>query len=61
MEHGDWTHTGQLYEEIVRGVWIMHNPKLFPDSQILDHRVSHVDLVPTLLHLLRFREDTNLI
>jgi len=58
MEHGDWSHTGQLYEEIVRGVWIMRNPKLLPTPGTIDTPVSHVDVMPTLLELLRFREDS---
>ncbi len=52
LEHGDFIHTGQLYEEIIRGVWVMHNPTLFPRPRKINYRVSLVDFVPTLLDLL---------
>lgn len=51
-EHRYWDHRGQLYEAIIRGVWMMHNPKLFSSPMVVDDRVSLVDLLPTLLDLL---------
>lgn len=50
-EHRYWDHRGQLYEAIVRGVWMMHNPNLFPKPAVVEDRVSLVDLLPTLLDL----------
>ena len=57
-EHRYWDHRGQLYEAIVRGVWIMHSPELFSSPQVVEERVSHIDLVPTLLDLLGLKEDS---
>jgi len=54
-EHRYWDHRGQLYEAIIRGVWMMHNPKLFPTPLVVDDRVSLVDLLPTLLDLLALK------
>ncbi|MFP4082415.1 MAG: sulfatase, partial [Candidatus Aminicenantes bacterium] len=51
-EHTYWDHRGQLYEPIVRGVWMMHNPLLFPSPVKVEERVSLVDLMPTLVDLL---------
>lgn len=50
-EHGAWSHEGQLYEPIVRGIWIMSNPRLVK-AQRIDQPVSQVDLLPTLIELL---------
>jgi choline-sulfatase len=52
MEHGEWTHQGQVYQEIVRGIWIMHNPKLFPEPRVTESLASHLDFMPTLLDIL---------
>lgn len=52
VEHGFWGHRGQMYEGIVRGVWMMHNPILFPKAHIIESRVSLLDLLPTLLDVL---------
>ncbi len=50
-EHGMGTHGSELWEELVRVPWIMRVPGLHP-ARIPIAR-SHVDLVPTLLELLR--------
>lgn len=55
LEHGDWTHTGQLYEEIVRGIWLMHNSKLFSSPIVVEDLVSHIDVLPTVIDLLKFK------
>jgi arylsulfatase A-like enzyme len=60
MEHGYYSHEGQLYEEIVRGIWIMHNPILFRTPVTADAVVSHLDVMPTILELLQFREESQL-
>ena len=59
MEHGDWTHTGQLYEELVRGIWIMHSPRLFRNPVAVDIPVSHLDVLPTLFELLQVQEESS--
>lgn len=55
-DHTYWDHRGQLYEAIVRGVWIMHSPKLFPTPVVVDERVSLIDFLPTLVDLLGLKE-----
>ncbi len=54
-EHRYWDHRGQFYEAIIRGVWMMYNPKLFPAPVVVEERVSLIDLLPTLLDLLRLK------
>ncbi|UCC39461.1 MAG: sulfatase-like hydrolase/transferase [Candidatus Aminicenantes bacterium] len=55
-DHRIWDHRGQLYEAIVRGVWIMHNPRLFPGPKVVEERVNLIDLLPTLINLLGIKE-----
>lgn len=56
-EHRYWDHRGQLYEAIIRGVWMMHNPKLFPEPVVVENRVGLIDLLPTILDLLGLDHD----
>ena len=49
-EHGLSAHGRELWEELVRVPWIVFSPNL--KSAHVKSRVSHVDLVPTLLDLL---------
>ncbi len=60
MEHGDWSHTGQLYQEIIEGIWIMHNPGLFKPATKIQGLVSHLDLLPTLLDSQKIKFDPSI-
>lgn len=55
-DHRYWDHRGQLYQAIVRAIWIMHCPQLFPEPIEVKERVSHADILPTLIDLLRLRD-----
>ena len=57
-DHGDMMGAHQLlaktvmYEESVRVPWLMRIPWFSRQQRLIDSRVSHIDLVPTLLELL---------
>jgi len=51
-EHRYWDHRGQLYQAIVRAIWIMHCPQLFSQAIEVKQPVSEADLLPTLIDLL---------
>ena len=54
-EHRYWDHRGQLYQAIVRAIWIMHCPQLFSQPIEVKQRVSQADVLPTLIGLLRLK------
>jgi choline-sulfatase len=41
-----------MYEESVRVPWLMRVPQLGRTQQVIENRVSHIDLVPTMLDLI---------
>jgi arylsulfatase A-like enzyme len=53
MEHG-WTgHGFSLYQEQTHGVFLMWNPQWFPTPRRVPEPVQLIDLMPTILDLLR--------
>ena len=57
-DHGDMMGSHKLlaksvmYEESVRVPWLMRVPQLGRTQRVIEDRVSHIDLVPTLLDLM---------
>lgn len=64
-DHGDMMGAHHLlaktvmYRESVRVPWLIRYPRLFRRQVRVGGPVSHIDLVPTLLHLLGRRQDEN--
>jgi arylsulfatase A-like enzyme len=53
MEHG-WTgHGSTLYQEQTHGVFLMWNPQLLPTPRRVSEPVQLIDLMPTILDLLK--------
>jgi arylsulfatase A-like enzyme len=50
--HGNWGHTGKIYEEDVNVPLIVWSPRLFQHPARSDAIGAHVDLNPTVLDLL---------
>jgi len=65
-DHGDMMGAHQMveksvmYEEAVRVPWLMRLPGMSRTGRIIRDPVSHIDLVPTLLELLRYPPDERL-
>jgi choline-sulfatase len=57
-EHGEAGHGIFGYEESLRVPVIFSSPALFPRPEVISSRISLVDLMPTLLHLLGIPEKT---
>ncbi len=55
-EHGSYSHSGMLYDTLLRVPLIMRLPKVLPEGKVIEDQVSHVDLVPTVLELLGIRD-----
>jgi arylsulfatase A-like enzyme len=54
-EHGGWTHSAKLYDELLRVPLLIKGPGL-PQGLVVDEQVGMIDLVPTLLDLLGIAE-----
>lgn len=54
-EHGIETHSERLYESLIRVPIIAHVPGL--PARVVDQPVSHADLLPTFLNLIRAEND----
>lgn len=58
-DHGDMMGSHGLvtksvmYQEAVRVAWLMRLPALGREQKIVEHPVSHIDLVPTLLEVMQ--------
>ena len=65
-DHGDMMGAHQLlaktvmYEESVKVPWLMRIPQLGRKQQIVSDRVSHIDLVPTLLDAMNAKTNISL-
>jgi len=65
-DHGDMMGAHRLlaktvmYEEAVKVPWLMRIPRFSSQGAIIDRRVSHIDLVPTLLELMAVRQKPDL-
>lgn len=46
-----------LYEETLRVPLILHNPAVFPRSQVIESQVRLVDLAPTVLEIVGLKEE----
>jgi membrane-anchored protein YejM (alkaline phosphatase superfamily) len=57
QERGQLTHAGVLNEYQARTVLWMHLPDAGPEPLVVDGPTVHLDIVPTLLEALGFRED----
>jgi len=51
LEHGWTTHGHSLYEEVLRVVCLMWNPRLLPRGKRIPEPVGLVDIMPTILDL----------
>ncbi|HSB16572.1 MAG TPA: sulfatase-like hydrolase/transferase [Bryobacteraceae bacterium] len=59
-EHG-WTgHGHSLYQELTQVAWLMWNPKMLPSPKRIGEPVQLMDLVPTVLDLLKIRPSITL-
>ena len=62
-DHGDMMGSHRLlaktvmYEESVKVPWLIRIPQLGRKQKVIKNRVSNIDLVPTLLDLMRFSPD----
>lgn len=54
-EHGEFGHGIFCYEESLRVPLVFHNPRLFPSGRRVRERVSLIDVMPTVLDLLRIK------
>ncbi|MHC4500620.1 MAG: sulfatase-like hydrolase/transferase, partial [Planctomycetota bacterium] len=65
-DHGDMMGAhgmvtkGVMYEEAARVPWLMSVPSLGRKQHIIEQPVSHIDLVPTLLELMRSKSPDSL-
>ena len=65
-DHGDMMGSHHLltktvmYEESVKVPWLICYPKLSRKQNIIDAPVSHIDMMPTLLDLMKIRNDFQL-
>lgn len=50
-EHGKWTHTNSLYEEVMRVPLLMRYPGVLPAGRVVTTPVLHLDVLPTILDL----------
>lgn len=54
-EHGGWTHSAKLYDELLRIPLMIKGPGL-PQGAVIEEQVGLIDLAPTLLDLLDIDE-----
>ena len=54
-EHGGWTHSAKLYDELLRIPLMIKGPGL-PQGMVIEEQVGLIDLAPTLLDLLGIDE-----
>jgi len=65
-DHGDMMGAhgllgkGVMYEEAVQVPWLMRIPQMGRRLHIIENRVSHIDLVPTLLDLMNINTEISL-
>jgi len=65
-DHGDMMGAhrllgkGVMYEEAIQIPWLIRIPHMGRNQQIIENRVSHIDLVPTLLDLMNVEADKDL-
>jgi len=55
FDHGGWGHGHSLHQELLHVPFILSFPARLPGGQVVDTRVSHVDLMPTILELCGIR------
>jgi len=48
-----------MYEEAVRIPWLMRIPEMSRTTHLINNRVSHIDMVPTVLELMGSKADEN--
>lgn len=51
FDHGGWQHGHSLYQELLHVPLILSFPRRVPMHRVVDTRVSHVDVMPTILAL----------
>jgi arylsulfatase A-like enzyme len=65
-DHGDmmgahrFVGKGVMYEEAVKVPWLMRIPQIGRRQHLIENRVSHIDLVPTILDLMNTNTDQSL-
>ncbi len=65
-DHGDMMGAhrlvgkGVMYEEAIQVPWLMRIPQIGRRQHLIENRVSHIDLVPTLLDLMNIKTDKGL-
>ncbi|MFX0043245.1 MAG: sulfatase [Candidatus Hodarchaeota archaeon] len=55
-EHGDFSHTAKLYDELLHVPLIIRGPRI-PKNKIVDHIVSLLDISPTILDYLQIAKN----
>lgn len=48
-DHSGWGHGRSLYNELIHVPLIVSSPKLVPGGRVVDERIRHIDVTPTLL------------
>ncbi len=54
-EHGWTAHGHSLYQELTQVAWLMWNPRLLPSPKRIGEPVQLIDLMPTVLELLKIQ------
>jgi arylsulfatase A-like enzyme len=62
-DHGDMMGAHRMitktvmYEEVIKVPWIMRLPQMRSSQHVIKNRVSHIDLIPTILDLMGKKDD----
>lgn len=54
-EHGEKTHGVFAYNATLHVPMIFYQPLLFPEPQVIEKKVRHIDILPTVLDVLRMK------
>lgn len=52
LEHREFFHGTQLYDELIHVPLIMRLPKIIPQGKVVSNLVRHIDIMPTILNIL---------
>ncbi len=59
-EHGEYGHGIFCYEESLKVPLIIHNPRYIKEKQVIEEKISLVDILPSLLELNKFAIPKNI-
>lgn len=59
-EHGEKTHGVFAYNATLHIPLIFYQPVLFPEPQVIEKKVRHIDILPTILDVLRMKGPTEI-